>query len=120
MGTIPDISSAKLWLKSTFMWVRMKRNPAHYKIEGQTIVMDIDQKLDEICEKDIKKLQEAGLVSQGRDESLKCTPTGIAMATYYLKLESMKVLLTIPTAPKIPDIVYSPPRPQFIKHFSNH
>lgn len=105
MGTITDVSSAKLWLKSTFLWVRMKRNPSHYKIQGQTIVMDIEQKLEEICEKDVTHLQEAGMVYQSPGGSLKCTPAGTAMATYYIKLETMKGFLALGPGSKTADIV---------------
>ncbi|KAF8467614.1 Sec63 Brl domain-containing protein [Kalaharituber pfeilii] len=105
MGTISEVSAAKLWLKSTFLWVRMKRNPTHYKIEGQTIVLDIEQKLDEICEKDIRSLQEYDLVFQNQEGRLKCTPSGIAMATYYIKLETMKRLLSLDKAPSIAEIL---------------
>lgn len=105
MGTITDVNSAKLWLKSTYLWVRMKRNPSHYKIEGQTIVMDIEQKLDEICEKDVSHLQEAGMVYQAQEGKLSCTAAGTAMATYYLKLETMKRLLALGYGSKIADIV---------------
>jgi len=105
MGTITDVDSAKLWLKSTFLWVRMKQNSPHYKIQGQTIVMDIEQKLEEICEKDVAHLQEAGMVYQSQEGRLKCTPAGTAMATYYIKLETMKGLLALGPGSKIADIV---------------
>lgn len=109
MGTITDVASAKLWLKSTFLWVRMKRNPTRYRIQGQTIVLDIEQKLDEICEKDVTNLQEAGLVYQTPDGKLKCTVAGIAMATYYIKLETMRGLLSLGRGVKSIDIVIIPP-----------
>jgi len=105
MGTITDMSSAKLWLKSTFLWVRMKQNPPHYKIQGQTIVMDIEQKLEEICEKDVTHLQETGMIYQNQEGRLKCTPAGAAMATYYIKLETMKGLLALGPGSKTADIV---------------
>ena len=105
MGTITNINTAKLWLKSTFLWVRMRRNPSHYKIEGQTFIMDVDQKLDEICEKDIHLLDEVGLVKLDTEHKLKTTPYGVAMAAYYVKLETMKRLLGLEPKSKISEIV---------------
>ena len=31
LDTIRDVSMAIQWLKTTFMWQRVRRNPAHYK-----------------------------------------------------------------------------------------
>ena len=82
----------------------MKRNPSHYRLEGQAVVMDIDQKLDEICEKDIKLLEELSLISD-IEGKLKSTPFGVAMATYYVKLETIRGLLALPEKSKLSDIV---------------
>lgn len=104
MGTITDMSSAKLWLKSTFLWHRMKSNPSFYKLEGQTVILNIEQTLDEICEKDVKLLESEDLVCTKAGRII-CTPCGHAMANYYVKFETMKTLLSLKEKAKVSDIV---------------
>ncbi|KAI9847145.1 MAG: Sec63, partial [Pleopsidium flavum] len=36
LGTITDLRSAKKWLAGTFLYVRLKQNPDHYKLDGDT------------------------------------------------------------------------------------
>jgi ATP-dependent DNA helicase HFM1/MER3 len=106
LGTITDLPSAKRWLAGTFLFVRLGRNPDHYKIGESLRGNDIDEWLEHICEKDINLLQECELIelspSSGR---LKSTAFGDAMARYYAKFETMKLLLSLPQKPKISEMV---------------
>ncbi|KAF5015208.1 hypothetical protein F66182_13541, partial [Fusarium sp. NRRL 66182] len=64
---------------------------------------DEDEMLQQICDKDIKLLQKTELVvKQG---PFKATPYGEAMAKYYVKFETMKVILALPPRVKISEIV---------------
>ncbi|KAK4245688.1 hypothetical protein C7999DRAFT_42776 [Corynascus novoguineensis] len=84
LGTIHDLTSAKRWLGGTFLSVRLRRNPSHYHLAGEaTNPSQIDDKLEEICERDIKQLQEADLY-------------GCAMSKYMVEFQTMKLLLQIP------------------------
>lgn len=105
LGTINNVPSAKTWLCGTFMYVRLKANPAHYKLEGDTANNVLDERIKSICSKAIALLQEHGLVTA--DARLCCTEFGDAMARYYLDFESMKVILALPPKPKISEIVSS-------------
>jgi ATP-dependent DNA helicase HFM1/MER3 len=58
--------------------------------------------LRQICEKDIKLLQECGLVEK---EKLCSTQFGDAMARYYIRFETMKKLLSLKAQADIPQIV---------------
>ncbi|KAK3952815.1 hypothetical protein QBC32DRAFT_397574 [Pseudoneurospora amorphoporcata] len=97
LGTISDISSAKLWLGGTFLSVRLRRNPDHYRLTGDiSNPAQIDDKLEEICERDIKLLQNTQLVTA--DAKFKCTEYGRAMSKYMVEFETMKLILEIPRA----------------------
>lgn len=97
LGTINSLSSAKAWLGGTFLSVRLRRNPAHYQLTGGlTSPSQIDDKLEEICERDIKQLQEAELVTKHNE--FKCTEYGRAMSKYMVEFQTMKMLLQIPRA----------------------
>ncbi|GIJ92257.1 sec63 protein [Aspergillus pseudoviridinutans] len=92
LGTITDVDSAVRWLAGTFLFVRLRRNPMHYRLKEGATKDDEDEMLRQICEKDIKLLQETGLVAS---ERLKSTPFGDAMARYYVRFDTMKTLLAL-------------------------
>ncbi|KAK0617578.1 hypothetical protein B0T14DRAFT_590317 [Immersiella caudata] len=97
LGTVTNLQSAKTWLGGTFLSVRLRRNPKHYNMtEGISSPSQIDDKLEEICERDVKLLQEAELVTHG--QSFKCTDYGRAMSRYMVEFTTMKKLLQIPRA----------------------
>ena len=103
LGTVTDIESAIRWLAGTFLFVRLRRNPTQYKLRENADKRDEDEMLLQICEKDIKLLQDYSLVSL--DGQLKSTIFGDAMARYYVKFETMKVLLSLPPKAKKSEIV---------------
>ncbi|GAB1315431.1 ATP-dependent DNA helicase MER3 [Madurella fahalii] len=97
LGTISNLSSAKTWLGGTFLSVRLRHNPGYYQLTGGlTSPSQIDDKLEEICERDIKQLQEAELVT--KQNTLTCTEYGRAMSKYLVEFQTMKLLLQIPRA----------------------
>ena len=92
LGNVTDIESAVRWVAGTFLFVRLRRNPTYYKLKEGANKNDEDEMLRQICEKDIRLLQDCDLVST---ESLKSTQFGDAMARYYVRFETMKTLLTL-------------------------
>ncbi|RMJ22639.1 hypothetical protein PHISP_06488 [Aspergillus sp. HF37] len=92
LGNVTDVESAVRWLAGTFLFVRLRRNPTHYKLKEGANRDDEDEMIRQICEKDIKLLQDCDLVSS---ENLKSTQFGDAMARYYVRFETMKTLLTL-------------------------
>lgn len=103
LGTVSDIQSAIKWLAGTFLFVRLRRNPTRYKLKENADHRDEDEMLQHICEKDVKLLQECDLVST--QSSFKSTPFGDAMAKYYVKFETMRILLALPPRAKVSEIV---------------
>lgn len=105
LGTVRDMPSAKKWLAGTFLFVRLRSNPSHYRMEenNNTHCHDEDELLEQICHKDIKLLQDADLIT--REGRLKCTEFGDAMARYCIKFETMKVVLSMPPKAKMSEIV---------------
>jgi ATP-dependent DNA helicase HFM1/MER3 len=103
LGTVTDLDTAAKWLAGTFLFVRMERNPTRYRLRENANRYDEDRMLREICERDIKLLQEYDLVSS--ENKLTSTVFGDAMAKYYVKFETMKVLLALPERAKLSEIV---------------
>ena len=103
LGTITNAPTAKRWLSGTFLYVRLKENPEHYKIDGDASGRNLDERLEIICNKVISLLQEHDLVQKA--PKLQCTEFGDAMARYYLQFETMKTLLALPPRAKTSEIL---------------
>ncbi|KAF5862239.1 Sec63 [Aspergillus alliaceus] len=92
LGSVTSIESAIRWLAGTFLFVRLRRNPTHYQLREGADREDEDEMLRQIPEKDVKPLQESGLVST---ECLRSIQFGDAMARYYVRFETMKTFLAL-------------------------
>ncbi|KAI4110401.1 MAG: hypothetical protein LQ345_006992 [Seirophora villosa] len=104
LGTIHSIHTAKRWLAGTFLYVRLGHNPGHYKLDGDATNLNLDDRIERICHRDVDLLLEARLVADGGDK-FKCTDFGDAMARYYVKFETMKGLLSLEPRSKMSDIL---------------
>lgn len=113
LGTVHDLYSAKHWLAGTFMSVRMKQNPTFYKFSCDTGSRDPDERLEQVCERDIKLLQDSKLVKS--DQRFTCTEYGQAMSRYMVKFETMQLLLSIPEHTGIGQMVSESCRFEFRK-----
>ncbi|KAI9806600.1 MAG: hypothetical protein M1825_006057 [Sarcosagium campestre] len=103
LGTISDLPSARRWLKGTFLYVRLRQNPQHYRLEEDRSWQDTDQLLAQICNRDIDLLCDAELVS--REDKLKCTELGESMARHYVKFETMLVFLGLKEKARMSEIL---------------
>ncbi|KAJ6161010.1 hypothetical protein N7470_004406 [Penicillium chermesinum] len=92
LGNVSDVETATKWLAGTFLFVRLRRNPTHYKLKEGASEEDEDELLRHICEKDIALLRECGLVEA---EALRSTQFGEAMARYYVRFDTMRILLSL-------------------------
>lgn len=104
LGTITNVESAKTWLRSTFLYVRLKRNPAYYKFDQHGGPEDADRGLEEICEKNIDLLHQAGLLLK-HEARLKCSELGDAMARYYIRFVTMQTILELEKKAGLPEVV---------------
>jgi len=103
LGTITNIESAKTWLSGTFMFVRLKANPSHYHLDGDTGSDSFEDRLERICLQALELLSNHDLIAES--STIKATAFGEAMARYYVSFESMKLLMSLPTGAKISEIV---------------
>jgi ATP-dependent DNA helicase HFM1/MER3 len=103
LGTVHDVYSAKRWLAGTFLSVRMRQNPGYYKFSCDTGSRDADERLEQICERDIELLQKSKLITD--NQRFTCTEYGLAMSKYMVQFETMKLLLSIPKHTKMTQIV---------------
>lgn len=104
LRTITDMDSAKKWLAGTFLSVRLRKNPDYYRLsENTSSIQDIDSMLKEICERDIKLLQDYEIITG--DPVLKQSDVGGAMSKYMVEFNTMKLLLELPRALNMEQLV---------------
>ncbi|KAJ3288448.1 Sec63, partial [Borealophlyctis nickersoniae] len=92
LGTIGNVNLAIEWLKSSFLYVRIKKNPSRYKLkntgqaEGR---LSAENRLETICLKDLELLHKNQLIVMSDDKTrVEPTEYGKAMAKYYLKYQT--------------------------------
>ncbi|AFM98607.1 ski2-like helicase [Encephalitozoon hellem ATCC 50504] len=61
LGTIEDVSTAMVWLKNTFMYIRMSKNPMQYGVSMEDL-HDEDKALSDYVVLTCKRLEECGMV----------------------------------------------------------
>lgn len=105
LGTITDAATARRWLSSTFLYVRLKENPDYYNLDGNTAGRNLEERLENICNKEIALLEGNNLVHSA--PKLQCTEFGDAMARYYLRFDTMITLLALPRQAKTSEILSS-------------
>lgn len=103
LGTVHNLQSAKAWVLSTFLAVRLKQNPAHYSLDGGEITVDPESQLGNVCERDVKRLQEVSLITEG--PQITATQYGHIMSKLMISFVTMKRLLEMPRASKMEAIV---------------
>lgn len=98
-----SVSSAKKWLTGTFLYVRLKDNPEHYKIADDAPGRNLDERLENICKRGIKLLIENDLVRGAAQ--FQTTSFGEAMARYYVQFETMTKFMALDPGAKISEIL---------------
>lgn len=73
-SAITSVASALHWLRSTFLFVRIKRNPKFYALPGSEDVSPATR-IEEICISAVGSLVSSDIVEEQQDSDL-LTPTG--------------------------------------------
>ena len=102
LGTIMDIQSAKVWLCSTYFFVRCLLNPTHYGVSQHADA--IDRMVEEKCRQSLEILQNEGLV-ENIDGKLQTTAYGGAAARYCLRLPTITRIMGTKDQAKLKDVV---------------
>ena len=87
LRTIQDLASAKDWLRNSFLFQRIQKNPRHYAI-GKQQNQTWQEKIDDMVTESVKKLQEHEMVVKPvkGDTTLNSTPYGDIMSKVRLNL----------------------------------
>lgn len=112
--TIRDIDEAKIWMKGTFFYRRILKNPAKYDVSNGNATRGLDKKsldhkIEQICDTDMANLEEAGMITSSITDDgryiYRATDIGQAMSKYMIRFTTMKRILQIPQAAEPKELV---------------
>ncbi|KAF8997948.1 P-loop containing nucleoside triphosphate hydrolase protein [Hymenopellis radicata] len=106
LGTVTSIKSATEWLRNSFLFQRIQKNPRHYSL-GKEEDETWEERVDDLVLQSIKKLKSSDLItSEGEDAEsyLKSTEYGDIMSKFYIKQATMAAILALPEKPTPRDI----------------
>ncbi|KAJ3970368.1 hypothetical protein EV361DRAFT_802192 [Lentinula raphanica] len=107
LGTINNMSSAKEWLKSSFLFQRIQKNPKHYAL-GKDEHQTWEERVDDIVLQNIESLRNSELISKEDDnDAIMCTEYGDIMSKFYLRQRTMGLILDISEKATMREVIYN-------------
>ncbi|KAI9009744.1 Sec63 Brl domain-containing protein [Gaertneriomyces semiglobifer] len=107
LGAIKSKNLAMEWLRSTFLYVRMKRNPSYYKLKNCSTAegrLSAEHRLESICLRDMDLLFENQLIHVSQDQRfIESTEFGQAMAKYYIKYQTAVRVINVKRSSTVRD-----------------
>ncbi|KAK3095140.1 hypothetical protein FSP39_010742 [Pinctada imbricata] len=106
LHTINDISIAMEWIRYTFLYIRIMKNPRHYGMPPDCEKEEIERKLQDLCMRCLNQLNSLHLITMD-EESIDVKPTeaGRLMARYCIAYETMKKFSSIAGTESINDLL---------------
>lgn len=89
LKTFHDAESVLSWLQSTFLYIRIFRNPVHYSLPAQGDIHSVHAWLQDLCTQCLKALKGENLIT-GTGERFLSTCAGTLMARYYIAFETVR------------------------------
>ncbi|KAM9789256.1 LOW QUALITY PROTEIN: putative ATP-dependent DNA helicase HFM1 [Neosynchiropus ocellatus] len=105
LKTICDVNMALDWIRSTFLYIRALRNPTHYGFSADMDKFGIEEKLQELCLKNLNSLSSVGLIELDEDINIKPTEAGRLMARYCIAFETMNLLSQVSETEELFDLI---------------
>ncbi|XP_041348113.1 probable ATP-dependent DNA helicase HFM1 [Gigantopelta aegis] len=106
LHTITDIALAVEWIRHTFLYVRVMKNPRHYGYPTGLDWKQIEKRLEDLCLTNLNLLAGLNLVNLN-EETLKIVPTdtGKLMARYCIAFETMKNFHSVKSDASLKDLI---------------
>ncbi|KAJ9562940.1 hypothetical protein OSB04_008100 [Centaurea solstitialis] len=105
--TVPDITRAIEWMKCSYLYVRMKKNPQNYAVKKGLSGTHIEKHIQEVCVQKVNELAHYQMIWTDEDGFiLKPLEPGRLMTKYYLKFDTMKHIMQAPPNCSIEDALH--------------
>ncbi|XP_064798161.1 probable ATP-dependent DNA helicase HFM1 isoform X2 [Oncorhynchus masou masou] len=105
LHTISDVNMALDWIRSSFLYIRALKNPKHYGFSTDLDRCGIEDKLQELCLKNLNSLASIGLISMDEDVNIKATEAGRLMARYCVAFDTMKQFSKVTGTETLPELI---------------
>ncbi|KAL7190350.1 hypothetical protein ACSBR2_022598 [Camellia fascicularis] len=105
--TVSDITRAIEWMKCSYLYVRMKKNPENYAIKKGIPSDRIEKHMQEICVQKVNELSRNQMIWTDEDGFLlKPLEPGRLMTKYYLRFDTMKNIMLAPADCSVEDALH--------------
>ncbi|XP_061367857.1 DExH-box ATP-dependent RNA helicase DExH17 [Gastrolobium bilobum] len=105
--TVSDITKAIEWMKCSYLYVRMKRNPMNYAIKKGISGDRLERHVQEICIQKVNELSQHQMVWVDDDGFLlRPLDPGRLMTKYYLRFGTMKQIMRTPENCSLEDALH--------------
>ncbi|XP_075106638.1 LOW QUALITY PROTEIN: ATP-dependent DNA helicase homolog MER3-like [Nicotiana tabacum] len=95
--TVSDITGAIEWMKCSYLYVRIKKNPEKYAVRRGLTGDSLESHMQDICVQNVHELSSYQLIWTDEDGfRLKPLEPGRLMTKYYLKFDTMKHIMQAP------------------------
>ncbi|KAJ6302004.1 hypothetical protein OIU77_016164 [Salix suchowensis] len=102
--TVSDIARAIEWMKFSYLYVRIKKNPEHYAVKKGISRDRIEKHMQEITVQKVNELSHHQMIWTDKDGFLlKPLEPGRLMTRYYLKFNTMKHVMQTPETCSLED-----------------
>ncbi|CAG2226282.1 HFM1 [Mytilus edulis] len=106
LNTINDISIAMEWIRYTFLYIRVMKNPKHYGIPLGLTKEQIEKRLQDLCMKSLNELEMTKMITMDEETfDVKPTEAGRLMARYCIAFETMKKFCKISGVESICELI---------------
>ncbi|XP_058487783.1 probable ATP-dependent DNA helicase HFM1 isoform X1 [Solea solea] len=105
LQTISDVNMALDWIRSTFLYIRALKNPAHYGFSANSDRHGIEAKLQDLCLRNLNSLSSIGLINMDEDINIKPTEAGRLMARYCVAFDTMKQFCNVAGSENLSDLI---------------
>lgn len=93
LGTVTNLEEAVVWLKYSYLYVRMRRNPTVYGITPHELKKDPDlgERLQKICRATAIRLRDCGMISFDEISGiLRIRDVGRVASSFYLNIDTIE------------------------------
>ncbi|XP_062219674.1 ATP-dependent DNA helicase MER3 homolog [Phragmites australis] len=105
--TVSDITLAIEWIKCSYLYIRIKKNPEYYGVKRGIICDLLGKQIQDICVERIHELVEYGLIWTDEDGFLlQPLEPGRLMTKFYLKFDTMKLIVKASACCSLEDLLH--------------
>ncbi|XP_015794230.1 probable ATP-dependent DNA helicase HFM1 [Tetranychus urticae] len=89
------LNDAVDWVRSTFFYIRIHKNKQYYGLDPNCTEEQVDQKLKEICIKELNSFKKYELIEVNADGTIQATNIGRLMADHSISTQAMQQFLKL-------------------------